>query len=207
MTARSRLLVGLAALIACSACSSGTRQGGQDPETMTLLGSESTIWFVGIKNNAVAVPGSFAALEGALDVVGHRGWIEVGIASIATGNAERDQSIAMHLFGSAEYPKARFAIKDALGATELPAVGESVELEVSGILTLRGVDTVLTLPARFTRESVGRIRVQTLAPVVLTAEQLQLGQAFQVLQAVCGHEALSRAVPLSFDLVFAEGGA
>ncbi len=207
MTARCRLLVGLAALIAFSACSSGARRGGQDPETLTLVGSESTIWFVGFKNNAVAVPGSFAALDGALDVVGHRGWIEVGIASIATGNAQRDQSIATHLFGGAEFPKARFAIKDALGATELPAIGESVELEVSGILTLRGVETVLTIPAGLTRESAGRIRVQTLAPVVLTAEQLQLGQAFQVLQTVCGHEALSRAVPVSFDLVFAEGGS
>ena len=57
-------------------------------------------------------------------------------------------------------------------------------------------------PARLTRQTLGRIRVQTLSPVVLTKDQLQLGKAFEVLQAVCGHKALSGAVPIQFDLVF-----
>jgi polyisoprenoid-binding protein YceI len=193
----------IVAVSASAACWAPIGMRGEDPETLLLVASESRIHFIGIKNNAVAVPGSFAGLTGALDVVGHRGWVEIEIASLATGDEKRDQTMVKHLFGGAEYPLARFAIKDASGATELPVPGSSVELQVTGLLSLRGIETPLELDVRLTREGADRVRVQTLGPLVLTQSQLQLEGFFELLKAVCGHEALSGAVPVQLDLVFA----
>ena len=202
MPRRLSLPILLTALVLLPHCSLPIRGEHSEVDNFQLVGSKSRIWFVGIKNNAVAVPGVFAELAGMIDVTGHRGWIEVQIASLATGDAQRDQTIATHLFGAKDHPVARFAIKDTSGADALPPPGSSVELDVTGLLTLRGIETALSVPARLTRETLERIRVQTLSPVVLTKEQLQLEKAFQVLQAVCGHKALSGAVPIQFDLVF-----
>ncbi len=202
MPRRLSLPILLAALVLLPHCSLPVGGGHSDVDNFQLVGSESRIWFVGIKNNAVAVPGVFVDLAGMIDVTGHRGWIEVRVASLATGDAKRDESIATHLFGAKDYPVVRFAIKDTRVADALPPPGGSVELEVSGLLTVRGIETPLSVPARLIRQTLGRIRIQTLSPVVLTKEQLKLEKAFQVLQAVCGHEALSGAVPIQFDLVF-----
>ncbi len=203
MKRRIRPLAIILAVSVVAACSVPLGTPNPDPEKLLLVGSESRIYFIGIKNNAVAVPGSFAALSGALDVVGHRGWVEVGVASLATGDAERDQNLIQHLFAGSEHPIVRFAIKDASGATELPPPGGSVELQVTGLLTLRGIETPLELAVRLTREGEERVRVQTLTPLVLTQKQLKLETAFAVLKAVCGHEALSGAVPVQLDLLFA----
>ncbi len=194
-------LVLLALLVVAPAC---TPMGSSldPPEKLLLTGHESKIWFIGIKNGAIPVPGWLGGLTGVIDVTGHRGWVEIEIATLDTGDAERDGNILKHLFAAADHPRARFAIKDATGALELPAIGGSVDLQVSGLLTLRGAETPLLVPARLTREGVSRVRVQTREPVVLTAEQLGLQPAFQILQAVCGHKALSTAVPIQFDLVF-----
>ena len=96
----------------------------------------------------------------------------------------------------------RFEIQGEAGAVRLPAVGESVELEVQGTLELRGEKTALSLRTRLTREKGNRIRVTTLGPFILTKEQLKLDKAFAVLQAVCGHASLSGAVPVQVELVF-----
>lgn len=206
MRRRRALWIVLVGLLLGPQCSIPLGGGYSAPERFMLDPAGSHLWFVGIKNNAVAVPGSFAELAGALDVTGHRGWIQVQLASLATGDAKRDESIATHLFNAADYPVARFAIKDATGASELPPPGGSVELKVTGLLTLRGIETPLEVPVRLTRSDLQRIRVTTTAPFVLTKQQLQLEQAFKVLQAVCGHEALSGAVPIQFDLAFNADG-
>lgn len=173
-----------------------------DPATLKLVAADSTIWFVGIKNNAVPVPGSFTGLRGEIDVAGRTGFVEVSVASLETGDEERDSNIRIHLFGESEHPMARFDIRGADGAPELPAIGSSVELDITGVLTLRGLETPLAVPARLTGLGPGRVRVRTRAPLVLTKDALQLGAPFNVLQAVCGHEALAGAVPVELDLVF-----
>ena len=87
MTRHIHSLALIVAVSASAACWAPIGMRGEDPETLLLVASESRIHFIGIKNNAVAVPGSFVGLTGALDVVGHRGWVEIEIASLATGDA------------------------------------------------------------------------------------------------------------------------
>jgi len=199
------LLVVLVALVAGAGCRNARLEVAalrEEPNYFQLVASESAIYFVGIKNNAVAVPGSFSALSGKIDVVQEAGFVQVGIGTLATGDPARDKSIVDHLFGGSEYPVARFDIESQSGSNQLPAVGGSVDLEVSGVLSLRGIQTALSVSTRLTRVAENRLHVRNLGPFVLTKSQLGLEQAFDVLQAVCGHQALSGAVPIELDLVF-----
>ena len=81
-------------------------------------------------------------------------------------------------------------------------MGESIQVEAEGRLQIRGKSVKLVVPLRLIREGEARLRVITASPLVLTVDQLGLEQAFAVLQAVCGHEALSGVVPVQLDLVF-----
>ena len=205
MSARRVLLVVLVALVTAAGCRAARLEVAalrEGPNDFQLVAAQSAIYFVGIKNNAIAVPGSFSTLSGKIDVVQEAGFVEVGIGTLATGDPERDQNIIDHIFGGSEYPVARFDIEGELGSNQLPPVGGSVDLEVSGVLTLRGVETALSVRTRLSRVSKNRLRVRNLGPFVLTKSQLGLEQAFSVLQAVCGHQALSGAVPIELDLVF-----
>ena len=44
------------------------------------------------------------------------------------------------------------------------------------------------------------------APFVVTAKELGLSEQLAALKRVCAHEALSGAIPVQVDLVFAPGG-
>lgn len=195
----------LCSTLACIAVIAGVGASGipaASPSELTLLPGDSAIWFVGIKNNAVPVPGRLGGLSGAIDIEARSGWVEVSIATLDTQDEERDRNIVTHLFAAAEHPTARFEIESVSGNASLPRAGESVEIEVSGTLLLRGIRSPLQAKARLTREGEARVRVQTREPLVLEKEQLDLVQPFAVLQAVCGHEALSGAVPVQLDLLF-----
>ena len=190
--------------LALSGCSSWSGESTASGE-LTLQSGESVISFVGIKNNAVAVPGSFASLRGGLSIDSRRAWVEVALDLLSTGDKERDQNISVHYFNVREFPLARFSIDGVTGPESLPPVGGSVELVANGVLEIHGSRIELAVPVRLTREGERRVRVRNTRALVLTSEQLGLAQQHAILKAVCGHEALSAAVPIDFDLVFAAG--
>lgn len=203
MTVR-RLALALAAAALLS-CQGGVFGGGASKPVSgvwLLVPAESSIWFVGIKNNAVGVPGSFSGLDGGFDVAKGEGWVEVRVASLATGDPGRDENLRVHFFDAVNFPAARFAVTGLPGAAELPAVGASLSTTLSGKLMLHGAEHPLAVPVRVTREAAGRIRVRNTKPVVLSMKDLGMEQALAVLKAVCGHEALSGAVPIEIDVVF-----
>lgn len=168
-----------------------------------LVPAESAIHFVGIKNNAVAVPGAFADLSGRFDAEARTADVAVGIASLGTGDPARDANITAHFFEVAKFPAARFRVTGLPAAAELPAPGASAVVQIAGTLELHGASLPLRLPVRVAREGADRLRVRNAAPLVLTAKDLGMEAQLAVLKAVCGHEALSGAVPVELDLLFA----
>ncbi len=168
-----------------------------------LVPSESVISFIGIKNNAVAVPGSFTGMEGGFDVAKSEGWVEVRVGTVHTGDAGRDENLRAHFFDSVGFPAARFAMTGTPSVATLTAPGSELETTLSGELSIHGSKFPLSVPVRITRTTRDRIRVRNTRPVVLSAKDLGLEQALAVLKAVCGHEAVSGAVPIEIDVVFA----
>jgi len=200
--ARIVLVIAASALLSCQG---SVFRGGAGPSVSgvwLLVPAESAIWFVGIKNNAIAVPGSFTGMEGGFDVAKSEAWLEVRVATLDTGNPARDENLRVHFFDSVNFPVARFAMTATPSAAELPAVGADLSTTLSGKLLIHGKEFPLDFPVRITRETGNRIRVHNTKPVVLSMKDLGMDQALAVLKAVCGHETLSGAVPIEIDVVF-----
>ncbi len=200
--ARFALTLAAAALVSCQGGVFGG--GGSAPVSgvWLLVPSESSIWFVGIKNNSIAVPGSFAGMEGGFDAAKREGWLEVRVATLATGDPGRDENLRVHFFDALKFPVARFALTGIPSAAELPAVGASLSTTLAGNLLLHGAEHPLALPVRVTREAAGRIRVRNSKPVVLSMKDLGMEQPLALLKAICGHESVSGAVPIELDVLF-----
>lgn len=172
-----------------------------------LVPAESALHFVGIKNDAVGVPGSFTSLEGVYDSAKRSGFVEVKLGSAETGNAQRDENIREHFFEVAKFPLARFEVSGLPVAESLPEPGGSARIELAGTLSLHGASVALKLPARVERDVQNHLHVRNEAPVVLSAHDLGMDAQLAALKAVCGHESLSGAVPVDLDLAFAPVGS
>jgi polyisoprenoid-binding protein YceI len=171
--------------------------------TWRLVPAESAIHFVGIKNDAVGVPGSFSSLEGAFDSAKRTGFVEVKLGSAETGNPARDENIRSAFFQAAQFPVARFEVAGLPAAETLPAPGASVRIELAGTLSLHGTSAALKIPASVSRDAQNHFHVRNAAPVVLTAKDFGMEAQLAALKALCGHESLSGAVPVDLDLAFA----
>ena len=129
--------------------------------------------------------------------------MEVRVATLATGDPERDENLRVHFFDSVNFPAARFARdRNPERGGAAGRSGASLATTLAGKLTIHGAEFPLAVPVRVTREAAGRIRVRNSKPVVLSMKDLGMEQALAVLKAVCGHEALSGAVPIEIDVVF-----
>ena len=197
------LAITASALLSCQGGAFGSGASSKVEGVWLLVPGESALWFVGIKNNAIAVPGSFTGMEGGFDVAKREAWVEVRVATLDTGSPERDENLRVHFFDSVNFPAARFAMTGIPSAAELPAIGSEISTTLSGKLLIHGAEFPLTVPVRVTRAAANRIRVHNSKPVVLSMKDLGMEQALAVLKAVCGHEALSGAVPIEIDAVFA----
>ena len=197
MSARGAL--GALALVGALAGCYNFEQFAPINQTWRLVPSESTIHLVGIKNNAVGVPGGFTTLDGFIDGPKHSALVEVKLGSTDTGNPARDENIRVHFFEVASFPLARFEV------AQLPDVGSmgDVRVEVSGVLSMHGAALPLKIPVRASYDGGHRIRVRNAVPIVLSAHDLGMDAQLAALNAVCGHESLSGAIPVEVDLAFA----
>ena len=197
--------VAFAGLVACAlACQSGLLGGHREVSGVwRLVPAESAIHFVGIKNDAVGVPGSFASLEGAFDAAKRTGFVEVKLGSAETGNPARDENIRAHFFEALKFPVARFEVSGLPAPETLPAPGASGRFELTGTLALHGASLPLKVSARVWRDAQNHLHVHDAAPIVLSAHELGMDAQLAALKAVCGHESLSGAIPVEVDLAFA----
>ena len=179
------------------ACFGGSGQAAE----LRLAPGESSIFFVGIKNDLVAVPGSFTGLSGAIDPEKGTGWVEVAVSTVVTGDEERDGNIVTHFFEATRFPLARFELEN-VDPAQVPPAGDSLSLTVKGTLELHGSQFTLAVPIRVSREA-GGFRVQSSGPLLFNAAEFGMERQVQVLKAVCGHETLSATVPIHVDLLFA----
>jgi hypothetical protein len=90
---------------------------------------------------------------------------------------------------------------DALAA--LPA-GSSQTIQVEFELSLHGSSNALTADLMVTRLQEGLV-ASTLKPVIVTAESAGLVAGVEQLREVAGLPSISRAVPVSFTVVFEQG--
>ena len=130
----------------------------------------------------------------------------IALGSVETLIAIRNERMREMLFEVANYPKAILTAPVAQGTVEALAPGESVEQRLTGTLSLKGAGIPLEFSVRVSRQGPDAVRVESLGPVMVSAEQLGLAAGVEALRAIAGLNSITPMVPVSFSLLFRAPG-
>lgn len=160
---------------------------------------ESTLSFVTVKAEHVAEVHTFDRLTGNIS---HDGSIEIDVhlASVNTLIPIRNERMQAMLFETNLFPRATVTAQVDIEKFENMEPGTVETMTVAFDLALHGQSQALSADLRFTRLEDGMI-VSTVKPVVVTADAFDLVEGVEALREVAGLPSISRAVPVSFQLM------
>ena len=160
----------------------------------------SNVHFVTVKNAVIAETHEFLEVSGA--VAADEAAVTIALGSVETLIPIRNERMREMLFEVASYPEATLTAPVAQATLEALAPGESVEQRLSGALSLKGSTLPLELSVRVSRQGPDAVRVESLGPVMVSAEQLGLATGVEALRAIAGLNSITPMVPVSFSLLF-----
>ena len=169
----------------------------------SLNNDASTLSFVTIKADHVAEVHTFDELSGA---IADDGSVEIVIelASVNTLIPIRNERMQAMLFETNLFPRATASAQldlDSLGAM---SAGASESMTLNFVLSLRGQSQSYSADVMVTRGE-DAIIASTLKPILVSAESFDLATGVEALREVAGLPSISRAVPVSFTVVFDNG--
>jgi polyisoprenoid-binding protein YceI len=169
----------------------------------SLDNDTSTLSFVTVKAEHVAEVHTFDSLSG---TIGDDGGVEITIelASVNTMIPIRNERIQEMLFETNLFPDGIITGSIDLDALTDMDAGSSVARQIDFELSLHGQSVALAADVQITRTGEGVI-VSTLKPLVVMADSFALTAGVEMLREVAGLPSISRAVPVSFTVVFEEG--
>ena len=169
----------------------------------SLDNEASSLSFVTVKAEHVAEAHSFDRLSG---TIGDNGDVEITIelASVNTMIQIRNERMQEMLFETNMFPEATISgsiDRDAL--TDMDA-GTSTARQIDFELSLHGQSVALAADVQITRTGEGVV-VSTLKPIIVMSDAFALTAGVEKLREVAGLPSISRAVPVSFTVVFEQG--
>ena len=172
---------------------------------LTLDNSVSQLNFGSIKNESVAELHRFTELSGSVDESG-KAEIAIDLSSVDTRIDIRDKRMKEHLFDVANFPKAIYTAQVDIDAVESMAIGEIQQRRLKGELDLHGKKAPLELLVRIVKGAGDALTVYTVEPAFISIADFDLGAGVDKLQELAGLKSITRAVPLTFSVVFRDEG-
>jgi polyisoprenoid-binding protein YceI len=169
----------------------------------SLDNDASSLSFVTVKAEHVAEAHTFDSLSG---TIGDDGGVEISIelASVNTMIPIRNERMQEMLFETNLFPDATISGSINLDALTGMDAGSSVARQIDFELSLHGQSVALAADVQITRTGEGVI-VSTLKPIIVMADSFALTAGVEMLREVAGLPSISRAVPVSFTVVFEQG--
>lgn len=167
---------------------------------LSLNNDASTLSFVTVKAEHVAEVHTFDVLSGEIEADGS---VEVVIelASVNTLIPIRNERMQAMLFETNLFPQATISAEIDLDGITAMAPGSSEAQQLNFSLSMRETARSYTAEVLVTRLEDGLV-ASTLKPIVVTAEEFDLLTGVEALREVAGLPSISRAVPVSFTVVF-----
>lgn len=165
-----------------------------------LDGGGSSVHFVTVKNAVIAETHEFLEVSGA--VAAEEAAVTIALGSVETLIPIRNERMREMLFEVASFPEATLTAPVAQATLEALAPGESVEQRLGGTLSLKGRSIPLEFSVRVSRQGSDAVRVESLGPVMVSAEQLGLATGVEALRVIAGLNSITPMVPVSFSLLF-----
>ena len=166
----------------------------------TLSNEASTLSFVTVKADHVAEVHTFDELSGAIGEDGSVS-IEIALASVNTLVPIRNERMQSMLFETDLFPRA--TITSQINSDRLANItlGSSEEMGLDFTLELHNQSHTYNATVLVSRQEAGLLAT-TLKPIVVNAESFDLVAGVEALRGVAGLPSISRAVPVSFTVVF-----
>jgi len=192
------LSAALLLLAACSAPAEKPLSGA-----WSLDGGASRIAFITVKAGEIAEAHSFHELSGAVAADGSAE-VDIALGSVETKIDIRNERMREHLFEVATYPEATIKAKLDPAAYGALKVGESLTQPLAATLSLHGVDSEIDTEVTVTRIAPNKVLVEPTAPIILHADDFNLGVGVEKLRELANLPAITPAVPVTFSFVFVQ---
>lgn len=166
-----------------------------------LDNERSSLDFISIKNDQIAENHRFESLVG---FIGAEGQVQVGVDldSVETLIPIRNERMRELLFDTVNFPAANISAQVDPAVLAVVAGGGVITSDIEITLSLHGEQATLTVPVVVFGEAGGVLRVVTSRPVVVNAGEFGLVAGVSALREIAGLSAISKAVPVTFALVF-----
>jgi polyisoprenoid-binding protein YceI len=159
----------------------------------------STLSFVTVKAEHIAEVHTFDRLSGSISSAGTVN-IEIELASVNTLIPIRNERIQSMLFETNLFPTATISGAVDIAAFAGMSAGSAEKIALTFDLSVRGQSKTYSTDVMVTRLSSG-LMVSTVKPIVVMAESFDLLSGVEALREVAGLPSISRAVPVSFQLM------
>ena len=166
----------------------------------TLSNEASTLSFVTVKADHVAEVHTFDELSGAIGKDGSVS-IEIALASVNTLVPIRNERMQSMLFETDLFPRATITSQINRDGLTNMALGSSEEIGLDFTVELHNQSQTYNATVLVSRQEAGLVAT-TLKPIVVNAESFDLVAGVEALREVAGLPSISRAVPVSFTVVF-----
>ena len=166
----------------------------------TLSNEASTLSFVTVKADHVAEVHTFDELSGAIGEDGSVS-IEIALASVNTLVPIRNERMQSMLFETDLFPRATITSQINSDRLANMALGSSEEMGLDFTLELHNQLQTYNATVLVSRQEAGLLAT-TLKPIVVNAGSFDLVAGVEALREVAGLPSISRAVPVSFTVVF-----
>jgi len=169
----------------------------------TLISDESRVSFVSVKAETVGEIHYFTDLDGSVTETGDV-IISLPLESVETGIDVRNDRMREFLFDVVEFPTAIIRASVNIDEYETMAVGARSLITISAQLDLHGIVSDFEFEAFLTRVSESKITLDTAAPILIDADEFELGSGLDKLKALAGLDSISPIVPVTASLVFSQ---
>jgi hypothetical protein len=165
-----------------------------------LDAERSRLAFVSVKNAAVGESHHFRDLRGGVDDEGSAS-VTVELASVDTAIPIRDERMRKMLFEITSFPQATFSASVDASLLE-QARTAPVVTTVPVRVALHGSEADYEAELLLSVSAGGELHVLTRSPILVDADDFDLGSGVDALRRVAGLDSISRAVPVTAHLVF-----
>lgn len=175
--------------------------GAASATDWTLLADESRISFVSVKAETIGEVHHFTNIEGSVNAAGDV-IIQLPLESVETGIDIRNERMREFLFETVNFPAAIITAKINPADYKDEAAGNRTSVTLTALLDLHGITSELEFEAFVTRVADNKIAVDTLSPILVDADEFDLGTGLDKLKELAGLDMISPIVPVTISLMF-----
>lgn len=160
----------------------------------------SSLTYVSTKKEHVAENHVISGISGGVDASGNLS-ISLDMDTVDSEIEVRDQRMKDWLYKVDSFPAATFSAEIDLDEYSSLEVGESTESFVEGELSLVGITTEIEFDVLVTRTGEDSVIVNTAAPVIVSANNLQINEGVEALKSSVQLSSISDSVPVYMTIV------